>query len=282
MNKISVMSILLGGLIGFSVTSLLIMLIIVYVGDSFVFPASLVLAVNGVFGPLAAGFGGALAGSWSSYVFQRNSAEKMELENEARAVGALIYSLSVMHQNLGNIRMVSVRPFESDPLRFFHITEFSSFLLVRPNISLDFLPVFVKLRAIEINKHLYECNHAYAVVEKFAIEAGRVRRQILDNAAQAGLAQLDMLDLRDFAGAVGEQNLYELYSVVEVLLDAIGNALKSTTGALSYVRDRCEPYFTGHVRMHYPAKSSLELPAIPPPHFSDLAMLKEAVRSPRG
>lgn len=238
---------------------------------------TIISVLKDVGGPVAAGFGGAIAGALCSYVFQR----KIEREKEFKADVSAIHKTSVhfmMQLNdLFTIKKNGIYPSVTDPARFLNMSKIPS----NPNVSDRIDPRIIDI-AMSVNDAaaidiLYLADSMYRACFENIINRNSCIDEFRADVVSSGLGRKGEHSIRDLVDTLGEGQLISLYLMTEQMIDVLDESLGLLHKAMGLVNELVDKKYKGLevLRLKLEIDENKEyLSKTPPPYF-DVDSLRE-------
>lgn len=204
-------------------------------------PPGMFSLMKDIVGPVAAGFGGAIAGAFASYFIQSAAENRKKLEQECVNYSAAIGILISKINELGSIKKAMIVPCQDEQLRFFTIrtvpkgdvskaqaAPLINDLLIRYGLS----ELFVELGVAEeyYLSMIWSVNHCGDYIARYRDEQ---RKHTLGKQREISLSTLKEIH--------GVSGILQLYSFVEGFILALDEAIAAMINVMERVQKELAP-----------------------------------------
>ncbi|MGZ2925928.1 hypothetical protein ABC668_03600 [Pseudomonas aeruginosa] len=235
-----------------------------------------------VFAPMAAGFGGAVAGAYSSYYLALNESRKRQMEMDAELVNTSVYLLLVKLNEIVGIRKQGFLPYDKDPIRFLKIPVFSSGGFVQPPVDVRIITVLGKVGLGDISEKLYLADNGYASCLHCLELRNKKFLEVRELAERAGVLNGRSVRLDEYVETVGVPRLLGLYRVTEDLIEFLNKVVDDLETVLRAIEKGRENFvIDGRVSVMSLKFSDINGSKLSGPHFSDSNKLAEHLENQR-
>lgn len=193
----------------------------------------LVVAVlKDVAGPVAAGFGGAIAGAACSYIFQQKNERDKEVKADFTVVHRAVIHLSQQLNDLFSVKKYAIYPSRDSKIRFLDISKIPSNPGVIERIDPRVIDVVLSMGDASTIDTIYLAEARYrACFENFA------NRNLSLDEYRANLKSSDFgkkseLTLCQIYSVVGEGQLIALHDMTEQMIEVVDEALQTLSESL--------------------------------------------------
>lgn len=229
-----------------------------------------VTLLKDVGGPVAAGFGGAMAGAGCSYFFQKKTEKANEVKADFSVVHRTVIHLTSQLNDLFSIKKYNIYPVRDSKIRFLEITKIPSSPGVTDRIDPRIIDIALSMNDTVTIDTIYLAQARYrACFENFSNRNGSLDeyRATLkaSNLGKAGAHTLCQL-----GEIVGEGQLIALYTMTEQMIEVVDEALQSLTESLELVSGILEKKHkgTGALTLKMNTSQGAEyLAKMPSPYF---------------
>ncbi|MDF3863000.1 hypothetical protein P3W53_00900 [Pseudomonas denitrificans (nom. rej.)] len=233
----------LGMTIGIIVSIFFYMAVISFWDTSHEFtPAGFNSFVKDILGPIASGFGGAIAGALASFKFQQDESRKKELQLEIKNYNRAVHILAGKLNILASYKESMIAPYENDLLRFCTMPQVASgdkdygseasALLTQILLNIDEADTLAKVT---------EAEAFYISV----IDACRLRNTLVEqhreNSEKNNPGQSRNITLANLSKIQGTNSLLRLYRLSEQLIELVDETLSMFEKVIDKFERRCIP-----------------------------------------
>lgn len=205
-------------------------------------PAGFNSFVKDILGPIASGFGGAIAGALVSFKVQQDANHRKELQLEVRDYNRALHALAGKLNLLGSYKRAIVVPHEKNPLRF----------CTMPGLALgdsdygsssDLLltPILLNLEEADLLSCVSEAEAYYVSV----VDSVRARNSLLEKhrekMEQHEKGRRREVSLGDLADIQGIGSLARLYVFSEEFVKLLDETIDRLEGAIDKLDAKCIP-----------------------------------------
>ncbi|MBD9630735.1 hypothetical protein [Pseudomonas sp. PDM19] len=198
--------------------------------------------VKDILGPIASGFGGAIAGALASFKVQQDASFRKELQLEVRDYNRALHGLAGKLNMLGSYKRAIVVPHENNPLRF----------CTMPGLALgesdygssaDILltPILLSLEEADLLSSVSESEAFFASV----VDSVRARNNLLekhrDKMEQHEKGRRREISLGDLASIQGTGSLVRLYSFSEDFIKLLDETIERLGSTIDKLEAQCIP-----------------------------------------
>ncbi|MBK3461623.1 hypothetical protein [Pseudomonas haemolytica] len=237
----------------------------------------LVVAVlKDVGGPVAAGFGGAIAGAVCSYLFQQRNEREKEAKAEISAAHKTCVRLSVQLNDLFSIKKHNIYPSLDHQARFLDISKIPSNPSVTDQVDPRIIDFAVSLKNAEAIDTIYLAESRYrACFENF-----RNRNLGLDEyratSKAAGYGRGGSHTLKQLNRIVGQGQLVALHIMTESMIEVLDEAIQTLRNAIELVADMVDKKYkgTGVLNLKMKLQENEQYLAVTAPPYFDAEKLK--------
>lgn len=236
----------------------------------------IVSMLKDVGGPVAAGFGGAIAGAACTYIFQKRNDQEKEAKIDVSTTHKTMVNLSAQLNNLLSIKKYNIYPYRSDRVRFLHIPKIPSSPGVLERLDPRMIDVALSIGNVSIIDNLYLAQARYnSCFENFTnrnLSLDEYRADL----KKAGLGRSEGQTFKELYKAVGEGQLVALFNMAEEMIEVLDEAIITLKETLDQVnvlisRKKIEP---GRLNYQMNLKEGEEYFASIPPAYFDGPSLK--------
>lgn len=268
----------MGSLVGAFLTFFIFIAIFAVAPDiSKVISPTIISVLKDVGGPVAAGFGGAIAGALSSYVFQRKIEREKEFKADVSAIHKTSVHLMMQLNDLFTIKKNGIYPSVTDPARFLNMSKIPS----NPNVSDRIDPRIIDI-AMSVNDAaaidiLYLADSMYRACFENITNRNTCIDEFRADVVSAGLGRKGEHSIRELVDTLGEGQLIALYLMTEQMIDVLDESLDLLNKAMGLVNELVDKKYKGLevLRLKLEIDENKEyLNKTPPPYF-DVDSLRE-------
>ncbi|WP_341860578.1 hypothetical protein AAEO47_06825 [Pseudomonas aeruginosa] len=205
-----------------------------------------------IVGPVAAGFGGAIAGAYAAYFLSRSEALRIKKEKEAeekrvremqeiQEINVTLVGLFAKLNDVWTIKKSYFDPWEDEPLRFLTIPPFTMPLKVPERISNSTIANIECLGLDNAVRLFYMADEGYYAILDNLSARGALLRDIRELMSANGCANGVSVGLRDYLVYAGIGRLVALYINTEELIrqiKAVSSDLIASISALTNMADQ--------------------------------------------
>lgn len=205
----------------------------------------LVSVLKDLGGPVAAGFGGAIAGAICSYVFQKRSEKEKETKADLSTIHKTWVRLMMQLNELYSIKKHNIYPALSHPMRFIEISKLPSKAGQVDRIDARIIDIALSVkdaRAIDV-LYLAEARY-FACFENF-MNRNEVLEEYRVTLKSAGLGRAGGHTIDELKEAVGVGLLVALHVMTEQMIEVLDQSLKTLTEAQEVVTQLVNKKYKG-------------------------------------
>lgn len=230
-----------------------------------------VAVLKDVGGPVAAGFGGAIAGAACSYIFQQRNEKEKETKAEISAIHKTSVRLSVQLNDLFSVKKHNIYPSLAHPARFLDISKIPSCPSISDQIDPRIIDIAVSLKDGKAIDTIYLAESRYrACFENF-----NNRNLGLDEYRAtlkgAGCGREGVQSLEEIYRIVGTGQLVALHVMTELMIEVLDETIQTLSEAVELVADMVDKKYKGKgfVSLKIDMKENeAYLAKTAPPHFN--------------
>lgn len=239
-------SLVMGLLLGIFLTFFGFLSLVAFSPDLSQMISPVVVAVlKDVGGPVAAGFGGAIAGAVCSYGFQQRNEKEKEAKAEISAIHKTSVRLSVQLNDLFSVKKHNIYPSLEHKLRFLDISKIPSCPSVTDQIDPRIIDIAVSLKDAKTIDTIYLAEARY----KACFENFNNRNLGLDEyratLKSAGLGRGGSHTLEELCHAVGQGQLVALHVMTELMIEVLDESIQTLSEAIEIMANMIDRKFKG-------------------------------------
>ncbi|MGU1191403.1 hypothetical protein [Pseudomonas aeruginosa] len=207
---------------------------------------SMLSFLKDIVGPVAAGFGGAIAGAYAAYFLSRSEALRVKAEKEAeenrlreiqevQEINVALVNLMAKLNDIWTIKVSYFDPWANNPLRFLLIPPFTMPVKVPERLPNSTVAKVACLGLKDATNILYKADEGYySILDNLLVRGGALKeiRDLLSERACTG--DLCLQDYKVFAGA---GRLVALYINTEELIKLIRDISSDLIDSISALAD---------------------------------------------
>ena len=241
---------------------------------------SVVDILKSVGGPVAAGFGGAIAGAVCSFLFQKRNERERQVKSDISVIHKMSIHMMMQLNELYSIKKHNIYPSINHQARFLDISKIPSNPNVVGRVDSQIIDIALSVGDTEAIDVIYLAEARYrACIENFANRNGSLDeyRAVVKN---SGLSRAGSHSLRVLNEAVGEGQLIALHIMTEQMIEVLDETLSTLTKAVELLSNIVEKKYKGLgvSSIRYDIKESEKFLANSPPPFFDVEKLKAYLR----
>ena len=265
-------SLVMGFLIGAFSIFFLSLAILAFASDISQMISPVVIAVlKDVGGPVAAGFGGAIAGAVCSYFFQKRTEKEKENKADISTIHKTWVRLMMQLNELYSIKKYNIFPSLDHPARFIDISKLPSNAGVVDRVDPRIIDIALSVKDASAIDILYLADARYrACFENFTNRNDGLDeyRATLKN---AGLGRVGGHSLDELKEAVGVGQLVAIHVMTEQTIEILDETLNTLKNAMDVVTELVTKKYKGQgvlsLKMDM-EKGNEYLTVSPAPHFT--------------
>lgn len=196
-------------------------------------------------GPIAAGFGGAIAGAVCSYIFQRRSEKEKETKADISAIHKTSIHLLMQVNELYSIKKHNIFPSLKHKARFLDISKIPCNPNVIDRVDSRIIDVALSVKDGTIIDTVYLAEARYrACFENFSNRNLSLDeyRAVVKN---AGLDKENGYSIRELYKVVGEGHLVALHIMTEQMIEVLDEALQTLIEAMELLSELVDKKYKG-------------------------------------
>ncbi|MCP1651815.1 hypothetical protein [Pseudomonas nitroreducens] len=243
-----------------------------------------------IVGPVAAGFGGAIAGAFAAYFLSRAESKRKRSEDafeevrknrleEVRQINIALVGLAAKLNDVLSIKKSYIDPMVDDRARFIVIPPFVRPATSRERISDQTTAMLACLPLKNATSLIYQADEGYFSLLDGLYTRGVVLQELRDllerNKKHVGQPTLTLLD---YVNAGGGGRLIALYLMTEDMLSLLTETAQSLADAILAVTEMAMERYKG---LGIPLVTHKKLMSdsffIPPPYFDSVESLKRSI-----
>ncbi len=272
----------MGVLIGASLIFFLFLAVLAFTPDiSLMISPVMVAFLKDVGGPVAAGFGGAIAGAVCSYIFQRKNEKEREMKADISVIHKTAIHLLMQTNELYSIKKHNIYPSLKEKARFLDISKIPVRSNVVDRIDTRVIDVALSVKDASLIDNIFLAEARYrACFENFS-NRNLSLDEFRSTVKSSGLARKDSYDLLDLYKVVGAGQLVALHVMTEQMIEVLDEALTTLTNSMVLLTALVDKKYkgTGVPSLKMDMKKNEEyLKKSSPPYF-DVESLKKLLRS---
>lgn len=272
-----IFSLIIGVLLGVFFTFFLFLSLFAFSPDLAQMISPVVVTVlKDVGGPVAAGFGGAIAGAVCSYVFQQRNEKEKEVKAEISAIHKTSVRLSIQLNDLFSVKKYNILPSLEHRLRFLDISKIPSCPSMTSQVDSRIIDIAVSLKDAKAIDTIYLADARY----KACFENFNNRNLGLDEyratLKAAGLGRGGSHIIEELYHAVGQGQLVALHVMTEQMIEVLDESIQTLSEALELMTAMMDKKFKGtgvaSLKMNLQVNQQYLVKTVPP--YFDVDTLK--------
>lgn len=236
-----------------------------------------------IVGPIAAGFGGAIAGALTTYKVTSESQVKsdglMEARNYNRGINILVSKLN----ELASIKRSIIIPHEDDVLRFTTIPALAIMDKDRGRAETWLTEILITLESYEVIQKMVLAEEFYDSLRSALGERNRMVERYGDQFDRSAAHLESRLSLNDLVLIHGIGSTIKLYSYTEQLISMLDDSITHIAAAIDLVGDTCVEKIKGRgvkILKYKLDENDLVYAKTKPPYFKSPQHLRDVITSP--
>lgn len=229
--------------------------------------------------PLAASFGGAIAGALVAFKLQNNREELKRQESEINALNNSLLALEAQLNDLSAIKKQTILDVAEKPLRFMEIRPIASIEHVAERIDLRMVSGLARLKEAELIQESRLAERKYINVINTLKLRDSIITQLHNLTAKAGINTFDSSSLTKIYDIVGPNNLAIAYETTEEYIDLLDDALLSIKNAMIKINSIFDVHYKdkgyGKLAIYFPKEKDKLLGKTPAPIIKNVQELFE-------
>ncbi|MBD9653559.1 hypothetical protein IB239_01875 [Pseudomonas sp. PDM12] len=227
---------IIGAALGVVGTIFLALMVLAFVVPDYSYaPSTIYNFLKDIVGPVAAGFGGALAGAYASYSFQERTLASAENKVSLKVYNKAIMVLVNKYAELLTFKMQVIAPHENVDLRFVTIPELIGFEATQEKVAYSICELLLSVGEGDLFKDLVKAESGYssamaAIKERSLIYGEHRARSDQVSIIASGSHDLNFKALVSVHGIPALVRLYQetegMISTVDTVVEILFNALK--------------------------------------------------------
>ena len=282
MNMFKIIVTIIGSIVG-AVTAIIILIVLQQnvanlFGVSSTSPSNLSI-LKDLITPLAASFGGAIAGALSAFKLQNDKEETKRKEDEICALNNSLLALESQLNNLSEIKKQTILDVAEKPLRFMEIRPLASIEHVDERIDLRMVSGLARLKEVELIQESRLAERRYINVINTLKLRDSIIVQLHNLTANAGINTFDSSSLAQIYKIVGPNNLAIAYEMTEEYIKLLDDALLSLKNAMIKISSIFDVHYNdtgyGKLKIDFPKETDKVLGKTPAPIIKSVQDLFE-------
>jgi hypothetical protein len=221
----------------FLTTIFLLLLIVFQVDIASLFgmsqnPPSAISILKDIAVPLAASFGGAVAGALVAFKLQSNKEERKEKEEELASLNKTMLALEAQLNDLYTIKKSSILPVCKEPLRFVAIQPLAAVEHVSERVDVTFATALIRLKKGTLIQQIRIAEKRYLNVINTLKRRDSAKEHFDSKTLAEGINTFDVYSLQDLYKVVGPNYLAMLYRITEDYISLLDDAITSLWDAM--------------------------------------------------
>jgi len=272
---------IIGSIVGATITIIILIVLQKDVANLFgvssTSPSNLSI-LKDVITPLAASFGGAIAGALAAFKLQNDREESKREEDEINALNNSLLALEAQLDDLSSIKQ-TILDVAEEPLRFLEIRPIASVEHVAERIDLRMVSGLARLKEVELIQESRLAERRYINV----INTLKLRDSIIvqqhNLLAKAGINTFDSYSLKNIYKILGPNNLAIAYETTEEYINLLDDALLSIKNAITKINSVFDIHYKdknyGKLAIKFPKEAEKVLSKTPSPIIKSARELLE-------
>lgn len=231
--------------------------------------------------PLAASFGGAVAGALAAFKLQNNKEERKKKEDEINALNNSLLALESQLNDLSAIKKQTILDVAEKPLRFMEIRPIASIEHVAERIDLRMASGLARLKEADLIQESRLAERKYINVINTLKLRDSIIVQLHNLTAKAGINTFDSSSLMQIYKIVGPNNLAIAYETTEEYIKLLDDALLSIKNAMTRINSIFDVHYKdigyGKLKIEFPKETDKVLGKTPDPIIKSVKDLFEKV-----
>ncbi len=242
-------------------------------------PLSAISILKDIAVPLAASFGGAVAGALVAFKLQNNKEERKEKEAELTSLNKTMLALEAQLNDLYTIKKSSILPVCKEPLRFVAIQPLAAVEHVSERVDVTFSTALIRLKKGTLIQQIRIAEKRYLNVINTLRRRDSAKEHFDGMTLAAGINTFDVYSLQDLYNVVGPNYLAMLYRITEDYISLLDDAITSLWEAMKALESVLNEFYKdkdlGRLAYEIDEEKKAILAATPKPLIeSELALLK--------
>jgi hypothetical protein len=229
--------------------------------------------------PLAASFGGAIAGALTAFKLQNDKESVKREEDEVAALNNSLLALESQLNDLGAIKRQTILNVAQKPIRFLEIRPVTNTEHVTERIDLRMVPGLARLKEAELIQECRLAESRYINVINTLKMRDSIILHIHNSMATAGINTFDSTSLTKTYEILGPNDLAIAYEVTEEYIRILDEALVSVKNAMLKISSIFEKHYKekgyGSLKIEFPPETEELFRETPPPLIKNVKDLLE-------
>jgi len=229
--------------------------------------------------PLAASFGGAIAGALAAFKLQNDKEELKRKEDEINALNNSLLALESQLNHLSAIKKQTILVVAEKPLRFMEIRPIASIEHVAERIDLRMVSGLARLKEVELIQESRLAERRYINVINTLKLRDSIIVQLHNLTAKAGINTFDSSSLTLIYKIVGPNDLAIAYETTEEYIKLLDDALLSIKNAMTRINSIFDVHYKdtgyGKLKIDFPKETDKVLGKTPAPIIKSVQDLFE-------
>ncbi|NMY95643.1 hypothetical protein [Pseudomonas proteolytica] len=264
--------VIMGALIGAFFVFFLFLVVSAFAPDlSKVITPVVISVLKDVAGPVAAGFGGAIAGAVCSYLFQRKIEREKETKADISAIHKSSIHLMMKLNELYSIKKHNIYPSLEHKLRFLDISKIPSAPNITDRVDPRVIDVALSVKDALTIDTIYLAEARYRACFENFINRNSGLDEYRASVKQSGLGREGGHTIKELYRVVGEGQLVALHMMTEQMIEVLDETLQSLNQAVTLLNDMVAIKYKGQdvVGLRFDiTENEKYLVKSPPPHFN--------------
>lgn len=206
---------------------------------------AVVALLKDVGGPIAAGFGGAIAGAVCSYIFQRRSEVEKENKADLSAIHKAWVHLMMQLNDLYSIKKNCIFPSLDHPVRFLEISKLPSNANVVDRIDSRIIDIVLSVKEAGAIDILYLAEARYRACFGNITNRNESLDEYRATVKLAGLGREHGHTLDELNAVVGAGQLIALHAITEDMIEVLDDAIITLRRAMDIVESLVAKKYEG-------------------------------------
>ena len=229
--------------------------------------------------PLAASFGGAIAGALTAFKLQNDKENLKRQEDEINALNNSLLALEAQLNDLSAIKRQTILDVAQKPLRFLEIRPVVSIEHVSERIDLRMVPGLVRLKEAELIQESRLAERKYINVINTLKLRDTIISQLHNLMANNGINTFDSSSLTKIYEILGPNNLAIAYEITEEYINLLDDALLSIKDAMIKINSIFDVHYKnkgyGSLKVDFPEEADKVIGKTPAPIIKSVKDLLE-------
>ncbi|WP_312571390.1 hypothetical protein [Stutzerimonas balearica] len=259
---------------------LLTALLVIFTDSNPALPPNFFTFLKDVIGPVAAGFGGAIAGAASSYYMQQHSEANKETKKRELDYNSGLSVIAAKINDLASTKAALIIPYQHNRLRFIEIPALPAGEPISASAEQCLGHILITLGKAQLMMKLNLAEQRYRASVWNLAERSRYIQRYREDADKHASGNRRTITLLEISEITGLSRLIRLYNFTEQMIAVLDEAIISLKEIMLEIQKECSPLLKkeGCKIILLTPEENESLERTPPPFFENADQIEESIK----